>query len=121
MEDDDASLILQFENAVMDTIQDDKELATFFVSYQDARKRLLEKTRSRGFWPPRPFKGGKKGKGKASKGNPKDFLVACQFLAPFVRPTGTLESRAPQRENIHEQRLQSDPHVGGRRVELLLQ
>ena len=30
MEDDDASLVLQFENAVMDTIQDDKELATYF-------------------------------------------------------------------------------------------
>ena len=71
MEDDDASLILQFENAVMDTIQDDKALATFFVSYQAARKRLLEKTRSRGFWPPRPFKGGKKGKGKGIKGKSK--------------------------------------------------
>ena len=49
--DEDASLVWQCENAMMDTIQEDKDLATFYVSYQDARRRLLEKTRSRGFWP----------------------------------------------------------------------
>ena len=48
VDDEDASLIWHFENALMDTIQDDKELATYYVSYQDARRRLLEKTRSRG-------------------------------------------------------------------------
>ena len=69
VEDDDASMVLQFENAVMDTIQEDKDLATFYVSYQDARKRLLDKSRARGFWPTRNFKGGKKGKGKGE--NPK--------------------------------------------------
>ena len=73
MEDDDASLVLQFENAVMDAIQDDKELATYFVSYQDARRRIMEKTRSRGFWPSKPFKGGKKGRGKGIKGKTKSL------------------------------------------------
>ena len=68
-EDDDASMVLQFENALMDTVQEDRELATFCVSYQDARRRLLEKSRSRGFWPVKTFKGpGKKGKGKGGKG-----------------------------------------------------
>ena len=73
VEDDDASMVLQFENAVMDTIQEDKDLATFYVSYQDARKRLLDKSRSRGFWPSRNFKGGKKGKGKGVKGKSKSL------------------------------------------------
>lgn len=48
-DDDDTYLIQQFENAVMDTIQEDKDLATYYVSYQDARRRLQDKTRSRGF------------------------------------------------------------------------
>ena len=70
-EDDDASLVLQFENAILDTVQGQKDLATFFVSYQDARRRLLEKSKFRGFWPPKQFKGGKKGKGKGVKGKSK--------------------------------------------------
>ena len=32
---------------------------------------MLEKTRSRGFWPPKPFKGGKKGRSKGFKGKSK--------------------------------------------------
>ena len=73
VEDDDASTVLQFENAVMDAIQEDKDLATFYVSYQDARKHFLDKSRSRGFWPTRTFEGGKKGKGKGVKGKSKSL------------------------------------------------
>ena len=49
-EDDDAALVLQLENAIIDTVQEDAELAAFFSSYQEARKRLAEKVRARGFW-----------------------------------------------------------------------
>lgn len=73
VDDDDASMVLSFENAVMGSIQEDKELATFCVNYEEARKRLLEKTRTRGFWPLRAFKGGKKGKGKGYEGKSKGF------------------------------------------------
>lgn len=58
-------------NALMDTVQEDQELATFYASYQDARRRLLEKTRSRGFLPPKSFKRGRKGRGKGFKGKSK--------------------------------------------------
>ena len=68
-DDEDSTLCQQFEQAILDSVQEDQELATFFSSYQAARQRLLEKSKARGFWNP---KGGKsfgkkgfKGKGKS--------------------------------------------------------
>ena len=65
--DEDATVVMQFEDAIMDTIASDQELSSFFSTYQDARRRLAEKGRVRGFWPVRKsFEKGKKGgKGKA--------------------------------------------------------
>ena len=60
--DEDALLIADFESAVMDLVQSDEELAATYTAYTDARKRLNDKMKSRGFWPL-----GKKGAGK-SKG-----------------------------------------------------
>ena len=65
--DEDASMIVQFEDAVMDTLQSDPELAAFFTSCQEARKRLNDRFKARGFWPVKKSfgKGGKKGKVKS--------------------------------------------------------
>ena len=60
-EDEDAALVMQFEEAVTEAVQADPDLATFFSSYQDARRRLTEKVRFRGFW---PIRKGQKGSGK---------------------------------------------------------
>ena len=99
-EDDDASLVLQFENAILDTVQEDKDLATFFVSYQDARRRLQEKSKFRGFWPPRPFKGGKKGKGKGFKGRSKGLAqrIANSSCRLCGQP-GHWKAECPTRQN----------------------
>lgn len=67
-EDEDAALILQFEDAMADTIQNDSDLTAFYSTYQDARRRLSERVRVRGFWPVRK---GEKGKNKAFKGKGK--------------------------------------------------
>ena len=68
--DPDALLISDFEAAAMDTVQDDPELATAFSAYQQARHKLAEKFRNRGFFPAKPYKGKgygfKGGKGKSS-------------------------------------------------------
>ena len=48
-DDEDALMVLQFEDSIAETVQADSELSAFFSSYQDARKRLSEKTRVRGF------------------------------------------------------------------------
>ena len=70
-QDDDASMVMQFEEAITEAIQGDADLAAYFSTYQEARRRLSEKVRTRGFWPMSKGygkKGGKmaKGKGKAS-------------------------------------------------------
>ena len=70
-QDDDASLVMQFEEAITEAIQGDADLAAYFSTYQEARRRLSEKVRTRGFWPMSKGygkKGGKfhKGKGRAS-------------------------------------------------------
>lgn len=65
--DSDAAFIQDFEGAASETLQDDPELATALTAYQQARHRLSERFRNRGFWPSRPFQGSNKGKGFQSK------------------------------------------------------
>ena len=74
--DEDAQMVLQFEDAISDAIQSDSDLAAYYSTYQEARRRLSEKVKTRGFWPIR--KGfGKKG----SKGGGKAFGKGKQSLA----------------------------------------
>ena len=42
---------MQFEEAITEAIQGDADLAAYFSTYQEARRRLSEKARTRGFWP----------------------------------------------------------------------
>lgn len=70
--DEDAALIQDFESATADLIQSDPDLASAYTVYTEARRRLSEKFRSRGFWPVSKGKSrgfGKGGKGKFSKGH----------------------------------------------------
>lgn len=68
--DEDAMTIVQFEEAVQETIQSDADLCAYYSSYQEARKRLSDRVKSRGFWPVKKgsFDKGRKGKGKGGKG-----------------------------------------------------
>lgn len=68
--DDDALLVSEFEAAVSDVIQEDGELAAAYTTYTDARKRLAEKFRHRGFFPS-SFNNSGKGKGRLGKFNSK--------------------------------------------------
>lgn len=49
-DDEDAAFLLQFEDAINETIQNDSEMCAYYSSYQEARKRLAEKVRFRGIW-----------------------------------------------------------------------
>ncbi len=63
--DEDALIIEQFETNLIDVLQNDEEMTVLMSAYADARRRLSEKSKSRGFWLVRSqFKGGTKGKGK---------------------------------------------------------
>ena len=70
--DEDAVLITDFEVAASEVLQNDEELASAFNAYAEARKRLSDKVKSRGFWPPSKGKGKptfKGVKGKFQKGH----------------------------------------------------
>ena len=62
--DEDAILVSEYEGAINETIQDDQELAVTLNAYSDARRRLSERFRNRGFWPIKSSKGKSKGFGK---------------------------------------------------------
>ena len=49
--DEDAILVMQFEASISETIESDSELSAFCSTYQDARRRLSERVKVRGFWP----------------------------------------------------------------------
>ena len=68
-EDEDAVLVADFEALAADTIQEDSELAQAFNAYSDARRRLSEKFRNRGFWPTSKGSSHVKGKGFGGKFN----------------------------------------------------
>ena len=40
--DEDAIMVMQFEDSIAETIQSDSELSAFYSSYQDARRRLSD-------------------------------------------------------------------------------
>lgn len=66
--DEDAVFITDFESAASEILQSDDDIASAYSTYVEARRKLNEKFRSRGFWPISKGKG-KMGKGKF-KGKP---------------------------------------------------
>ena len=65
--DEDAAFICDYETAITEAIQDDPELASALNAYTEARKRLSDRAKNRGFWP----LGNSKGRGKGFKGRGK--------------------------------------------------
>jgi hypothetical protein len=95
--DDDAALVMDFESAEL--LQNDEELASAFTAYTDARRRLNEKVRSRGFWPISQ-KGKSKGSWKGPKGNfPRVMHPPAEnpgVSMQTLQSSWTLESRMPK-------------------------
>ena len=56
-------MIMEYESILLDAVQDNEDLALTQSSYMDARRRLSERFKSRGFWPTSQNKGKGKGKG----------------------------------------------------------
>ena len=78
--DSDATFISVSEGAANELLQSDAELAGCYTAYLEARRRLTEKAKFRGFWPVSKPKGKGKGvKGKFGKnnfkGNPRKSLA----------------------------------------------
>eukprot|EP00435_Cladocopium_sp_Y103_P029874 s473_g7.t1 len=103
--DEDAILVMQFEDSIAETIQSDSEPSAYYSTYQDARRRLSEHVKVRGFWPvsKRFDKGGKKGKGKSKGKNPFSGpgSLARRIANSFCRicmQKGHWKNERPQRQ-----------------------
>ena len=70
-EDEDALMIHDFENAASDAVQEDPDLAQAYTAYTEARRRLSEKFRNRGFFPTSNKGSSSKGKGYGKIGKGK--------------------------------------------------
>ena len=70
-DDEDAILVADYESAAADALQSDEDLAAAYTSYNEARKRLSDRFKNRGFWPIGSGKGkskftnNSKGKGRS--------------------------------------------------------
>jgi len=85
-EDQDALTVSSFEQELEEFLQDVPDMHDAMVSYLEARSKLLEKRRSRGFWPVKfGDKGGKAG-GKF-KGRGKGKRQREQLLSRIARST----------------------------------
>ena len=76
--DGDAVLICEYESAMQDTLQEDESLATTLNAYTDARRRLNDRFKNRGFWPTSGAKGKSKGNKGKGKGNFKGARKSLQ-------------------------------------------
>eukprot|EP00435_Cladocopium_sp_Y103_P034896 s1941_g9.t1 len=66
--DPDALICHQFEEAILDVLQGDTDTASCYLTYMEARKRLSDRNRNRGFWAPGASQNnakGAKGRGKS--------------------------------------------------------
>ena len=63
--DEHAQFCHDFEEQILNVCQEHPDLSACFNTYQEARQKMREKARNRGFWP------AQKGKGKFSKGKGK--------------------------------------------------
>ena len=70
--DVDAALVADFESAATELLQEDNELASAYSAYTEARRRLTEKFKNRGFWSTSKSSfTASKGKGSYAKGSHK--------------------------------------------------
>ena len=74
--DEDAALVAEYESSAVEALQEDPDLALAHSTYLEARHRLSERFKNRGFWPnsSRPkgtSKGWEKGKSKSYGGGYK--------------------------------------------------
>ena len=85
--DSDAVVVAQFEDQILETLQNDPEVASCLNTYLDARKRLSDKAKHRGFW------GGSKG-GK-SKGRSKGKSSGKNGRRSLEWPAGSRDTGRP--------------------------
>lgn len=122
--DEDAMLGQQFKKDLEDLMQEVPDLQNALVSYQEARQRISERRRHRGFWPSKSrWKGyGARGFRKGGPKGGKDKLLAS-ISRTHCKVCGALDhwkAECPQRRDCEQPREQANVfnNVGGAHEEL---
>ena len=118
--DEDALMVQQFEKDFEDMMQEIPDLQQALVSYQEARQRISDRRRSRGFWPSKgkgkgfARSGGRKGGGK----NGKDELLAkisrthcklCGMIGHWKAECPQKRDPAKEQANVVQPEAEDDP------------
>ena len=115
-EDEDALLIADYESAAADTLQSDEDLASAYNAYSEARKRLSDRFKNRGFWPVSSGKGkskthGFKGKGKSYGRGPRKSLQQriMESTCRHCGKRGHWRAECPERQNASANSVTRQP------------
>ena len=111
--DEDALMVQQFERDLEDMFQDVPDLQTALVSYQEARQRINDRRRGRGFWPSKSRGKGfgqdssyGRGRRKGGQKGGKDELLAriSRTHCKLCGALGHWKAECPQKkEGVREQ------------------
>lgn len=104
-EDSDALTVSAFESELEEFMQETPEMYDAMVTYLEARTRLQEKRRTRGFW---PVKGGgrsfkSKGKGKGKKGKESLLNRIARSRCRLCNELGHWKAECPRRNEKEAQ------------------
>ena len=81
--DEEAMVVQDFEEQLIEVCQENSDLSMCFNSYTEACAKIRDKLRHRGFWPPRAGKGKSKG-GKKGGRSENNFRRKTQSLAERI-------------------------------------
>ena len=107
-EDQDALTVSSFEQELEEFLQDVPDMHDAMVSYLEARSKLLEKRRSRGFWPVKfGDKGGKaggkfKGRGKGKRQREQLLSRIAQSTCRICHQKGHWKAECPNRDKASD-------------------
>ena len=97
-EGDESALVIQeFEDSIVQVCQDSPELSMASSAYQEARAKIRDKVRGRGFWPIRSFPKGKGRPRRARTSSRSDRASPRGLLPPTA---GSAEFEAIGKKNV---------------------
>ena len=110
--DEDALVVQQFERDLEDMMQEVPDLQAALVSYQEARQRISERRRSRGFWPSksrgkgggRDFFAGRGGRKGGHRGGKEELLARISRThCKICGMVGHWKAECPQKKDSNKE------------------